>query len=216
MRRVESISALLLRLALLAVVLLPLPGGGVLAAPGAPPAPVTKPGTDPAGEPATAGTIVTAPAATSTLTLAVVAARTEPLANGGAGVTEGDPVTAYKFLINVDNTGDSLQDRYAGCHPFLDPPTNSVRDPNYPDACDWPSIREMPGAAPVWTSGDETVLDGTTGLNLPDGKYLISVVADGYKIGGAHFTVPLADPGLVTVALQPHPLPAVIDAHQGV
>ena len=43
--------------------------------------------------------------------------------------------------------------------------------------------------------------------NLPDGRYLISVLADGYKIDGAHFTVPLADPGLVTVELQPNPLP---------
>ncbi len=32
-------------------------------------------------------------------------------------------------------------------------------------------------------------------------------MADGYKLGGAHFTVPLADPGLLTVELQPHPLP---------
>ena len=29
-------------------------------------------------------------------------------------------------------------------------------------------------------------------MSLPDGRYLISVLADGYKIDGAHFTVPLA------------------------
>ncbi|MCB0086018.1 MAG: hypothetical protein KDE47_33995, partial [Caldilineaceae bacterium] len=40
---------------------------------------------------------------------------------------------------------------------------------------------------------------------LPAGKYLISVLADGYKMGGSHFTVPLS--GAVDVWLQPHPLP---------
>lgn len=44
-------------------------------------------------------------------------------------------------------------------------------------------------------------------MNLPDGRYLISVLADGYKLDGAHFSVPLEDPGVVTVELQPNPLP---------
>lgn len=43
------------------------------------------------------------------------------------------------------------------------------------------------------------------GLDLPDGRYLVSVSADGYKLDGAHFTVPLDGP--VTVELQPTPLP---------
>jgi hypothetical protein len=44
-------------------------------------------------------------------------------------------------------------------------------------------------------------------MNLPDGKYLISVLADGYKLDGVHFNVPLESPGIVTVELQPTPLP---------
>ena len=71
--------------------------------------------------------------------------------------------------------------------------------------CNWPSIAEVPEPSPIYTQGDQA--DFTPGgLTLPAGRYLISVIADGYKIDGAHFTVPL-DPGLVTVELQPNPLP---------
>ncbi|MBN1810413.1 MAG: IPT/TIG domain-containing protein, partial [Anaerolineae bacterium] len=141
------------------------------------------------------------PAVNNTLYLDLVNARTEPLAFDGAGVTQGDPISStipYQWLISVDNTGDPLQPRDAGC---------SRDDPDYPANCDWPSIRTIPGWAPVYTQGDQDDLNGTTGVTLPAGKYLISVVAEGYKIGGQHFTVPLADPGLLTVGLQPLPLP---------
>ncbi|MBU1750553.1 MAG: IPT/TIG domain-containing protein [Chloroflexi bacterium] len=149
----------------------------------------------------------TAPAATNTLHLQVVSARDEPLAFDGAGVDQGDPVTTYKFLINVDNTGDPTQPEFPDCYPFLDPPNNTVRNPNYPANCDWPGIRTVPGAAPVYTLGDQDDLNGVMGIDLPPGKYLISVIADGFKIDGEHFTVPLADSGLVQVAMQPLPLP---------
>ena len=135
-----------------------------------------------------------APLAQGILNLNVVSARTEPDALGGP-VYQGDPVTVYKYLINVDNTGNPGQDRNAGCHPS---------DPGYPDTCDWPSIREVPGAAPIYTQGDQSDFSAG-GLTLPDGKYLISVMADGFKLGGAHFSIPLAGP--LTVQLQPHPLP---------
>jgi hypothetical protein len=147
--------------------------------------------------------VQTAKAQTSTtnmLSLSVISARTEPNHPGGP-VTQGDSISEYKFLINLDNTGDPNQSRDLGCMPG-DPDY-----PNYPDSCDWPSIRAVPGAAPIITQGDQTILSGLTGISLPDGKYLISVLADGYKIGGKHFTVPLEVPGLVTVELQPHPLP---------
>jgi hypothetical protein len=136
-------------------------------------------------------------AQTNDLTLAVVSARTEPNAPGGP-VSAGDPIDAYQFLINIDNTGDPNQPRDAGCSPL---------DPDYPDSCDWPSIRSVPSSSPIYASGSEVDLNALTGLTLPDGKYLISVMAEGYKLGGAHFTVPLEEPGQVKVELQPHPLP---------
>jgi uncharacterized repeat protein (TIGR01451 family) len=136
-------------------------------------------------------------ATTNTLTLNVISARTELNAPGGP-VAKGDPIGTYQYIINVDNTGDPTQPRSAGCSPS---------NAGYPDSCDWPSIRAVPGAAPVFTQGDQADFANGASLNLPDGKYLISVMADGYKIGGQHFTVPLEAPGLVTVELQPHPLP---------
>ena len=46
-------------------------------------------------------------------------------------------------------------------------------------------------------------------LSLPAGRYLVSVLADGHKIDGEHFTVPRPPrPVGVTVKLQPYPLPA--------
>ncbi|MCB0123574.1 MAG: hypothetical protein KDE58_15085, partial [Caldilineaceae bacterium] len=136
--------------------------------------------------------------ASRTLRLSVVSARTEADAPGGP-VLAGDPVAQYKYLINVDNTGDPDQARNPNC---------SSTNPNYPDSCDWPSIRAVPGAAPIFTQGTEADFANGGGITLPPGKYLISVMADGYKLDGKHFTVPLPGNGGLEVALQPHPLPS--------
>ena len=53
-------------------------------------------------------------------------------------------------------------------------------------------------SSPILTQGDQTDFEGA-GLNIPDGRYLISVLADGYKLDGAHFTMPLADGAIVEV-----------------
>jgi hypothetical protein len=135
---------------------------------------------------------------TNTLYLRVISARTEPRALGGAGVVKGDPVTEYKFIINVDDTGDPTQGRVPDCSPT---------DPSYPANCTWPSIRAAPGHSPIVTQGDHTILNEGAGLTLPDGKYLISVLAPEFKIDGVHLTVPLPEPGLVEVEVQPYPLP---------
>ena len=49
--------------------------------------------------------VSTVQAQTDILTLSVISARSEPDAPGGP-VLIGDPVTEYKYLINVDNTGE--------------------------------------------------------------------------------------------------------------
>ncbi|MHB0878001.1 MAG: hypothetical protein ACYC5O_18355, partial [Anaerolineae bacterium] len=143
----------------------------------------------------------------SVLYLRVVSARTEPLANDGAGVTEGQQVTSYEWMISVDNTGDPTQPTFPDCYPYLDPPTNSIPNEEYPSKCDWPSIRTVPGWAPVYTQGNETDLSETVGVNLPAGRYLISVLADGYKLDGEHFTAPFTGVAPVVVRVQPLPLP---------
>ncbi len=143
-------------------------------------------------------------APTNTITLAVRAARTEPL----AGVTIGDAVTTYKWMVNEDNTG-STTTRNANpgsdCSAWLDAAQTSP-NPAYPGSCTWTSIAGLASSAPVVAQGDETTLNGTAGLTLPAGRYLISVLADGYKLDGTPFTLPL-EGGVVEVPLQPLPLP---------
>ena len=60
--------------------------------------------------------------------------------------------------------------------------------------------------APIYTQGTSR-LRGGAALNLPDGRYVISVLADGYKIDGTHFTVPDGRrPAVLGVTVQPNPL----------
>ncbi|MBI5304495.1 MAG: IPT/TIG domain-containing protein [Chloroflexi bacterium] len=134
-------------------------------------------------------------AVTNTLRIRVVSARTS------GAITQGQVVPNFQFIIVRDDTGNPTQARTPGCSP--------ATDPNYPANCEWPSIKVMSGgsAGQVVTQGSQTNLNETTGIILPNGRYMISVTAEGFKIDGAWFTVPLADPGLITVSMQPHPLP---------
>ena len=143
--------------------------------------------------------VVQAAPPTNDITLRVQSARTEPRALGGVGVTAGDNIPAYKWIINVDNTGTTEQRSPGdGCSP---------EDPNYPASCHWASIAGLRSSAPVAAQGDESTLDDATVLTgLPDGRYLISVVSDGYKLDGVHFTLPTTD-SMIKVDLQPAPLP---------
>ena len=128
------------------------------------------------------------------LTLSVVSAST------------GATVSAYKYIINVDNTGTTEQRSPApgtGCSP---------QDAGYPGSCNWTSIAGVPGSSPIYTQGTEA--DFASGLTIPDGRYLISVLADTYKLDGQHFTVSgtnvIVDGVVVpslTVQLQPWSLP---------
>jgi hypothetical protein len=158
-------------------------------------------------------------APTNQITLSVASARTEPDAFGGAGVLRGDPVTTYKWIINIDNTGDPL-DAENDCRPtVLDGNGNWITNPDNPDPatlaeCQWPSIRGIQSSSPIFTQGTSDELNGTAGITLPNGKYLISVIADGFKIDGKHFTVPMEETalgsgvGLVEVQMQPLAVPA--------
>lgn len=158
-------------------------------------------------------------ATTQTIALKVVSARTEPLWGtpigepNPPGIVEGDPVTDYKFIINENNTGETRTDRYTGgCAPFWDE-AETIPNPDYPATCNWPSIAAIPSWSPIVTQGDETILSENTTLTLPAGRYLISVIADGFKLDGQWFTVPMEEdvdnPGVATVdvSMQPQPLP---------
>jgi uncharacterized repeat protein (TIGR01451 family) len=177
--------------------------GTQLAAPVAQAAPIPA-----AAAPAAAPSALVNP--TSTITLAVKAARTETKAFGGAGVHEGDAVTSYKWIINEDNTGENTTRNAnpgSACSAWLDA-AHTQPNTAYPDSCRWTSIAGLASSAPVAAQGDETTLNGTTGIStLKPGRYLISILADGYKLDGTPFTVPMEAPGVVDVPLQPVPLP---------
>lgn len=94
-------------------------------------------------------------------------------------IVSNAPINDFKYLVNIDNTGD----------PFS------------PNPQDWPSLKPGASHSPVVINGDFTSND----IQIPDGKYIISLRAPGYKLGGAH--VNLSDDTEVTIKLYPHPLP---------
>ncbi|NJM40858.1 MAG: hypothetical protein HC853_08835, partial [Anaerolineae bacterium] len=110
------------------------------------------------------------------------------------------PIASYQFMINRDDSGNT-RDSVVDCFPDT--------NPDYPAGCNWASVHSINGGTQqgLVTQGDETHLNETIGINLPDGKYVISVIAAGHKIDGEHFSVPLPDTGLVTVQMYAMPLP---------
>ncbi|MDT5024773.1 MAG: hypothetical protein QOE61_1199, partial [Micromonosporaceae bacterium] len=116
----------------------------------------------------------------------------------------GDPVTSYQWLITSDDVGNP-HDTLDNCLPSRAGVASSA---DFADHCQWPSIRQTPGNVPPVAQGDQNDLAAATALNnLPNGKYLISVMADGYKMDGSHFTVTGGQTTAVTVSMQPYPLP---------
>ncbi|HET7475665.1 MAG TPA: SdrD B-like domain-containing protein [Dermatophilaceae bacterium] len=149
-----------------------------------------------------------AAAAPGSIKLAVASART---VGGGSTVHQGDPVTAYKWLINADDTGDPGtvdNQNLASCLPR--DASGNLTGLDVAVTCPWPSVRTTSGQAPIIAQGDESTLSTGTALDgLPPGKYLVSVTADNYKIDGAHFTVAAGSTQTVHVDMQPTPLPLV-------
>ena len=190
------------------------------------------------------------------LRLAVVSARTVTAAevaqpagtgpNGKFEIAAGAPINIpYKWIINADNTGDPFQPRFPDCSPYLESATNpghpdfTQPNPTYPANCHWPSLQPQQSYAPIVAQGTSDELNLDSGLvGLPDGRYLISVLAqdgpngEAYKLDGSHFLVAggviymsdiqptaldawggptnpelIADRGVITVSMQPLPLP---------
>ncbi|WP_229674885.1 IPT/TIG domain-containing protein [Terrabacter tumescens] len=223
-RRCVPIVATLTALALAGVAQV----GGPLAAAAAAPRPAAAPAAPAAAAPA--ATRAAAPAAATPtggpcpsttaagkgcISLTVTSARDVGPADAPH---KGDAVTAYSWMINEDSTGDPgtaaapLLDR---CLPSrapggsTKPASPAAGDPTepYADSCPWPSVRPTSGHSKIVAQGDESDLGTKVLEGLAPGKYLISVTADGYKIDGAHFIVTAGQKGLVSVGMQPLPLP---------
>jgi hypothetical protein len=155
---------------------------------------------------ATYVTVTVTPAAAAvpvagSITLHVVSART---VGAKPEIQKNDPVPGYRWLITAADVGNP-HDAMENCLPSR---AGVASTPDFADKCQWPSIRYTPGAVPIVAQGDQNDLNGGKTLdNLPAGKYLISVTADGYKIDGSHFEVTGGQRSDVTVAMQPYPLP---------
>jgi hypothetical protein len=135
-------------------------------------------------------------------------------------ITKGDPVTTFKYLVNQEDTDNNTQPASA-CQPSGPNDTLS--------SCLWTSIRHLsgstnaapgpynpatgfqglvPDSSPVVTSGDQADFASGGTINLPPGKYMISFVADGHKIDGAHFTTDnSATTKTINAQAQPYNLP---------
>ena len=162
------------------------------------------------------------------LTLALAIATLAPLAGVGTALAQAttsaitlrafgiDPqqlsaapttLSDFQYIINQDNVGSVTQARNGGCN---------QADPSYPANCNWPSIRAQTGYAPIVTQGDASDFapggQFAGGLTLPNGNYLVSIIADGYKIDGAWFSIPApaasGGPAVVSATLNVAPLPA--------
>ena len=131
----------------------------------------------------------------------------EPVFNAG---TQKSPIEMpvdypFKWLI-VENDPGSVEGTLANPPPECDPTV-----PGYPTGCEWPSLRHIKAHAPIYASGDYTEWSNVTALMVPDvGKYMVTVMAEGYKLCGGYFEVTdtsSTDPLTVKMICQPHPLP---------
>lgn len=104
-------------------------------------------------------------------------------------VITGDLIQAFKFIVNENNVGD----------PQVEIPEEE-RDPSL-----FPSLKPGASYSPVVVTGEASDTSKPV-VSLPDGKYLVSVLAPRYKMGGNWVTMDGADQTLV-VELHPNPLP---------
>jgi hypothetical protein len=98
-------------------------------------------------------------------------------------------IDGFKYIINLNNVGD----------PQVELPENS-RDPSL-----FPSLKPVESYSPVILTGESATSQAS--VTIPEGKYIISVLAPGYKMGGNWVTVLPGDDTIVEVKLYPNPLP---------
>lgn len=96
---------------------------------------------------------------------------------------QGNPIDEFKYVVNQDNARDS-------------------HDPNG----ELPSIAPNASHSPVVAVGEKTAAEPSESLDLPGGKYVVSVQADGHKLGGERFDTAS---GQVVVRLEPDPVAGV-------
>lgn len=105
-------------------------------------------------------------------------------------VITGTLLPEYKFIVNENNVGD----------PQVEKPVDE-RDPAL-----FPSLKPGASHSPVVAAGEASAAS-TPVVSVPEGKYLVSVLAPGYKMGGNWVIVTADTDVTVEVKLYPNPLP---------
>lgn len=105
-------------------------------------------------------------------------------------IATGESVPGCRFIVNENNVGD----------PQIDIPV-PMRQPGL-----YPSLKPPASYSPVVWTGEAT--DGLpVVVSLPEGKYVLSVLAPGYKMGGNWTSITPNGTTTIEVSLQPNPLP---------
>ncbi|MTI84487.1 MAG: pectin esterase [Firmicutes bacterium] len=104
-------------------------------------------------------------------------------------VITGNPIHAFKFIINENNIGDPQVEL-----------SEEERDPSL-----FPSLRPGASHSPVVATGESSE-DLEPVVSLPNGEYIVSVLAPSYKMGGTWVTMDGTDK-TIELALHPNPLP---------
>ena len=94
----------------------------------------------------------------------------------------GTDIPDFQYLINVDN----------------------ARDPDAANPLNRPSLGGYESNSEIVAQGDQ---GDQTSPDLPEGRYLVSIRSDGYKMWGQHISVPEDTGGTVRIGLRPTPLP---------
>ncbi|MBF7082303.1 right-handed parallel beta-helix repeat-containing protein [Desulfallas sp. Bu1-1] len=104
-------------------------------------------------------------------------------------VITGEPIPSFRFIVNENNVGD----------PQVELPEEE-RDPSL-----FPSLKPAASHSPVVATGEASDTSKPV-VSLPNGKYLVSVLAPRYKMGGNWVTMDGTDK-ILEVELHSNPLP---------
>jgi hypothetical protein len=130
-----------------------------------------------------------------------------------------DPIASKDGAETIETIGDFkwlvVENDVGSSNGTLDAPSPGCgsNDTGYPQDCDWPSIRTIKAQAAICSSGSSAEWNNATFFNITrEGKYMVTVMAENFRICGGYFEVPTdpdppADSITVTPVCQQFPLP---------
>lgn len=105
-------------------------------------------------------------------------------------ITTNASISEFKYVVNNNNVGD---------------PQTELPEPDRNPSL-FPSLKPAASYTPVVVVGEATDTSPAV-VTLPEGRYVVSILAPGYKMGGNWITVEPNANVTIQVSLQPNPLP---------